>query len=248
MSELPGREVYDDETFFGQYQAMRASGTGLNDDLERPALARLLPDVRGASVLELGCGDGSLARELACAGAREVLAVDASERMLAEAARVPHPQVRYERSDMEALRRPAGQTDLVVSSLALHYVADYRGLVGRVAQWLRPGGAFVFSQEHPVCTAASPMTGWLDLGHGRQVWPVDDYSDEGPRTQHWLGQVVVKYHRPLSTVISELLAAGLALTGLAEPSPSDEVIAGKPWLAPHRRRPPLLIVSAVRRD
>jgi hypothetical protein len=57
--------------------------------------------------------------------------------------------------------------------------------------------------------------------------------------------VVVKYHRSVSTVLSELLAAGLTLTGLAEPSPSDEVIAGKPWLAPHRRRPPLLVISAV---
>jgi hypothetical protein len=42
----------------------------------------------------------------------------------------------------------------VVSSLAFHYVADLPGLLGRIGQWLRPGGLLLFSLEHPVVTAA----------------------------------------------------------------------------------------------
>lgn len=120
---LPGVVLYDDPLFFAGYRDLRADGGGLNEDLEQPALAALLPDVRGACVLDLGCGDGALARRLAEAGAREVIAVDASARMLAAA--VPHPLVRYLRADIETLDRPAGHADLVVSSLALHYVRDY---------------------------------------------------------------------------------------------------------------------------
>jgi ubiquinone/menaquinone biosynthesis C-methylase UbiE len=240
---LAGRDLYDDPDFFGRYQSLRAARAGLNDELEQPALARLLPPLRGARVIDLGCGDGALARRLADAGAQRVLAVDCSKRMLTLAARHPHPRVRYQWGDLETLSQPAASADCVVSSLALHYVRDYRGLVGRVARWLRPGGRFVFSMEHPVCTAASPMTGWLTAGSAT-VWPVDDYAEEGGRDQQWLGRGVLKYHRRLATVIGAILDAGLAVTGLDEPWPGDEAVARRPDLAQHRRRPPLLLVAA----
>ena len=218
---LAGRDLYDDRDFFGRYQSLRAARAGLNDELEQPALARRLAD----------------------AGAQRVLAVDCSKRMLTLAARHPHPRVTYQRDDLETLVQPAASADCVVSSLALHYVRDYRGLVGRVAEWLRPGGQFVFSIEHPVCTAANPMTGWLTVG-GATIWPVDNYAEEGCRTQQWLGRGVLKYHRRLATVIGAILAAGLAVTGLHEPWPGDQAVARRPDLAQHRRRPPVLLVAA----
>jgi SAM-dependent methyltransferase len=241
----PGRDLYDDPVFFAGYQRLRAGRAGLNEELEQPALARRLPSVDGRHVLELGCGDGALARRLAGAGASQVLGVDSSAAMLALAARQPHPRVRYQRGDIERLRRPAASADCVVSSLALHYVRDYRGLIGKVARWLRPGGRLVFSIEHPVCTAASPMTGWLAVGD-QAVWPVDCYADESARTQAWLGAPVLKYHRRLATVVGAILAAGLTLTALDEPAPDDETIARRPDLAQHRRRPPLLVVAAAK--
>jgi SAM-dependent methyltransferase len=238
---LAGPVLYDDPLFFARYRDLRSDGAGLNEDLEQPALAALLPDVRAARVLDLGCGDGALARRLAEAGAREVVAVDASARMLAEAG--PHPLVRYLRADIETLDRPAGSADLVVSSLALHYVRDYAGLIRRIAGWLRPGGRLVFSVEHPVCTAASPMTGWLAVD-GAWVWPVDQYGEETARTQDWLGRTVVKYHRRMATLAGEILAAGLVLTALDEPCPDAAAVARKPALDQHRRRPPVLILAA----
>jgi ubiquinone/menaquinone biosynthesis C-methylase UbiE len=242
---LPGRILYDDPAFFAGYQHLRTTGAGLNEELEQPALARLLLPVAGTSVVELGCGDGTLARRLAAAGAREVLAVDSSRRMLAIAADRPHPRVRYLHSDIETLRLPATSADRVVSSLALHYVSDYRGLIHRVAGWLSPGGQLVFSIEHPICTAASPMSGWRSVG-GTTVWPVDSYSDESTRTQQWLGCTLHKHHRRLTTLIGGVLDAGLVLTGLDEPWPGDETIARHPDLAQHSRRPPLLLLAAVK--
>jgi hypothetical protein len=76
------------------------------------------------------------------------------------------------------------------------------------------------------------------------VWPVDHYAEEGARTQDWLGRTVVKHHRRLATLVGEILAAGLMLTGLDEPQPSAEAVARHPALAQHLRRPPLLIVAA----
>jgi SAM-dependent methyltransferase len=237
------RPLYDDLAFFGRYQEMRQRGTGLNEDLERPALTRLLPAVAGADVLDLGCGDGSLGRWLAGQGARRVLGVDPSARMLALAARHAHPRVRYARARAEALALAPRCLDLVVSSLALHYVPGYGALIRRVARWLRPGGHLVYSVEHPVCTARDPMTGWVPVGEGT-VWPVDDYAREATRAQSWLGTVVIKHHRTVATLVGGVLAAGLVLAGLDEPCPDEGTLARRPDLADHRRRPPLLVISA----
>ena len=244
QSALPGSDLYDDPSFFSRYQLMRAARTGLNDELEQPALARMLLPVQGASVVELGCGDGTLARRLAAAGASDVLAVDSAQRMLALAARQPHPRVRYRQHDIETLDLAADSADRVVSSLAMHYVRDYPGLIERIARWLRPGGQLVFSIEHPVCTAMNPMTSWLTTG-GATVWPVDHYAEETARAQEWLGRTVLKYHRRLATIVSAILTAGLTLTGLDEPWPDDDALTRQPDLAQHRRRPPLLLVAAA---
>jgi ubiquinone/menaquinone biosynthesis C-methylase UbiE len=240
-----GRDLYDDPRFLGGYRRLRQSGAGINDAIEIPAMSRLLPPVTGAAVLDLGCGTGALARRLADAGAAQVLAVDSSQRMLALA--TPHPQVRYLRADLDELTVPDRMADLVVSSLVLHYVADYPALVQRIAHCLRPGGRFVFSIEHPICTAADPMTSWRQTAEGT-VWPVDDYAAEGPRTQHWIIEGVKKHHRRMATLIGGLLDAGLELTGIDEPVPDPAVLQRHPHLAEHLRRPPLLVLGARRRQ
>ena len=238
-----GRDLYDHPGFFAGYRRLRDAGQGINELLEIPALDRMLPPVAGASVIELGCGAGALARNLAEAGAAHVLAVDSSRRMLALT--TAHPRVRYLHADLERLTLPARRADLVVSSLVLHYIADYPGLVRRVAGWLRPGGRFVFSIEHPICTSADPMTGWWQTGDAT-VWPVDDYAAEGPRRQDWIVEGVRKYHRRVATLIGGLLDAGLELTGIDEPVPSPAALRSRPDLAEHLRRPPLLLLSARR--
>ncbi|GLY84314.1 class I SAM-dependent methyltransferase [Actinoallomurus iriomotensis] len=158
MTPIAGRDLYDDPRFFDGYRRLRASGRAINDAVEIPGLARLLPPVTGAQVVDLGCGTGTLARRLADAGAEHVLAVDVSARILAAA--VPHPRVRYLRADLETLTLPPARADLVVSSLALHYVADYEGLIRRVAGWLRPGGRVVKHHRR----TATLITGLLYAG------------------------------------------------------------------------------------
>jgi hypothetical protein len=87
------------------------------------------------------------------------------------------------------------------------------------------------------------MAGWVTAS-GQTFWPVDDYASEAPRAPQWLGAEVTKHHRRLATLIGGLLAAGLILDGIDEPSPDDELLARRPDLAAHRRRPPLLVLRA----
>jgi SAM-dependent methyltransferase len=234
---------YDDPVFFGRYWQLRERRAGLNEDLEQPAFAAQLPPVIGARVVDLGCGDGTLARWLADQGAQQVLGIDPSARMIERAAGCQHPRVRYCRARAESFSVAPGSLDLVVSSMALHYVTGYRALMHRIATWLRPGGHLVCSAEHPICTARNPMTGWFPAAGGA-LWPVDDYADEGPRTQQWLGRTVTKQHRRISTLVEGILTAGLTLVSISEPAPGRDLVARRPDLAQHRRRPPVLILSA----
>jgi 2-polyprenyl-3-methyl-5-hydroxy-6-metoxy-1,4-benzoquinol methylase len=78
MAAVKGADLYDDPVFLAGYRELRRAKRGLNDELEIPAMAALLPPVDRFRVVDLGCGAGELAVRLAEAGAAQVVAVDSS--------------------------------------------------------------------------------------------------------------------------------------------------------------------------
>ncbi len=240
------QNIYDDPTFFAGYSKLERFGAGWERAAEHADLLALLPAIDGRRALDLGCGAGQLARHLATLGAAEVLGVDVSERMLALAqTEWAHPRVTYQRAAVEAVTFPPARFDLVVSSLVLHYVDDYRGLVARIAQWLTPGGVLVYSTEHPIYTARLPGDGWVLDEAGRRVrWGLDRYADEGARDETWFVAGVRKVHRTLATLINGLVEAGLVVERVVEPIPDAQWLRGHPQMADERRRPMFLLVRA----
>lgn len=219
--------VYDDPDFFDAYTAFRAGSAGRlsNDALEHPAIRSLIPSPVGRDVLDIGCGTGDLSRWCARSGARSVLAVDPSARMIDRARELTGEDeahsIRWLHQPVETVELDPGSLDLAVSSLALHYIADYPGLLRRVHRWLRPGGVLVYSTEHPVHTAtASQEEGWCLDGTGDpRHWKLDDYGVEGPRDQRWLGTTVPKHHRRISTLLNALTGTGFLIEQVLEPRP-----------------------------
>jgi 2-polyprenyl-3-methyl-5-hydroxy-6-metoxy-1,4-benzoquinol methylase len=247
MADTGGpQNIYDDPVFFAGYSTLERFGAGWERAAEHADLLALLPDVTGRRALDLGCGAGQLARHLAEAGAAEVLGVDISERMLALArAEWAHPRVTYHRAAIEDAAFPPERFDLVVSSLALHYVIDYAGLIRRIAAWLRPGGVLVYSTEHPIFTARLPGDGWVLEGEGRRArWAIDRYADEGPREETWFVAGVRKVHRTLATLINGLVEAGLIVERVVEPVPGEPWLRDHPAMRDERRRPVFLLVRA----
>ncbi len=229
---------YDEQTFFDQYARMARSQRGLKAAGEWKSLEKILPDFAGKRVLDLGCGYGWHCVYAAEHGAASVLGTDISEKMLDVARQKTRaPVVTYERAAMEDLQFASGHFDAVLSSLALHYVADYKALVDRVYEWLTPGGDFVFSVEHPVFTAQGTQD-WVYGQNGEILhFPVDNYSLEGPRDAVFLGEHVRKYHRTLTGYLETLLARGFQLRHVVEPVPPAEY--------PNElRRPMMLLVAA----
>ncbi|MCC6177763.1 MAG: class I SAM-dependent methyltransferase [Chloroflexi bacterium] len=244
----PPQNIYDDPDFFAGYSTLERFGDGWDRAVEHPVFIALLPDVRGVRVLDLGCGMGQLAYHLAEQGAAEVVGLDISKRMLALAtAERSHPRVTYRREALETAAFPTGRFDLVVSSLAFHYVSDYRGLMRRIADWLTPGGVLVFSTEHPIYTAVDPATGWAVDETGRRLhWAIDNYADEGVREQHWFAEGVQKYHRSFATFVNGLVEAGFVVDRVAEPVPTDADLKRYPHYLDERRRPTFLLIRAHR--
>ena len=132
--------------------------------------------------------------------------------------------------------------DLVVSSLALHYVDDYAAVVKRVYASLVPGGQFVFSVEHPLCTAQP--SGWVLSPEGERLhWPLDNYHYETERQSRWFVENVTKFHRTLQTYVNTLIAAGFRLDHLGEPTPLPHALKERPSLTDALRRPPFLLLA-----
>ena len=240
--------AYDDPEFFEGYRRMRESQASANELIEQPALRNCLPPLEGLEILEFGCGMGHLSLHLAEQGASRVLATDASEKML-EVAREERPQERIEYllCAMEELQLPRSSFDLVVSSLAVHYVEDYATLVRSVAGWLRSSGWFVFSVEHPMKTAPrNPSVDWVKDAQGRTHWPVDGYCEEGARERSWFAEGIVKYHRKIATLVNTLVTARLVIKRVEEPEEALESGRRELVFPLHRQRPSVLVIGAVK--
>lgn len=238
---------YDDIRFFEKYSEMPRSIGGLEAAGEWEAFRAMLPELSDRRVLDLGCGFGWHCRYARQRQASAVIGVDLSENMLARArAMTDDDAIEYRCQAIEDIDFTAEQFDVVISSLALHYVEDVNTIFSKVYDALVPGGTLVFSVEHPIFTAL-PGQDWHYGANGEKLhWPVDNYHEEGIRTTRFLNTDVVKYHRTVATYATALLEAGFAIAKLSELRPTPAMLAQNPAWHDEARRPIFLLMSAVK--
>ncbi|WP_152403867.1 class I SAM-dependent methyltransferase [Paenibacillus cellulositrophicus] len=238
---------YDDTAFFAAYKEMPRSIGGLGAAGEWHEFKASLPDLQGKSVLDLGCGFGWHCRYAREQHAAEVVGVDISAKML-ESAReqTDDPAITYLQAPIEDIDFPDGHFDVVLSSLAFHYVQSFDAVCQKVHSCLKQGGTFVFSVEHPIFTSRPEQEWILDDQGSPLYWPVDHYQDEGVRSTAFLTDHVIKYHRTLSTYINDLIRTGFAITAVREPLP-DPKLMHHPGMKDETRRPMFLILSAEKK-
>jgi SAM-dependent methyltransferase len=240
---------YDDPAFFAQYSSMPRSMGGLEAAGEWPAFRALLPNLRDKRVLDLGCGYGWHCRYAREQGANRVIGVDLSEKMLARAREsTDDNNIEYRQMAIEDIDFTSEEFDVVLSSLALHYVERFDIVCQKVYHYLKEGGSFVFSVEHPIFTSLATQDWYYGPGGERLHWPVDHYQEEGARLARFLGHGVVKYHRTVAAYVNTLIKTGFTFTRLSEPQPPQAMLAERPDMQDETRRPMFLLLAAAKNE
>ncbi|PIS04898.1 MAG: hypothetical protein COT81_03960 [Candidatus Buchananbacteria bacterium CG10_big_fil_rev_8_21_14_0_10_42_9] len=207
-------------------EKMRSGQNIAHTYLEKPAMYDTLPNVRGKSVLCIGCGTGEECYYLKSQGAKYVIGIDISNKLI-DVARQSYPGIEFEVMDMEKLVFPQKKFDVVYSSLALHYVKNWTRVLENIHRVLKVGGVFLFSTHHPAKWGAEIVRGkkknTFMLGYEKSKDSDDckihgDYLTERKINDTWFDEFPVSYyHKPISTIVKSVLEAGFEILDFLEP-------------------------------
>ncbi|CAB4367516.1 MAG: methyltransferase domain-containing protein [Actinobacteria bacterium] len=195
-------------------------------------------------VLDLGCGDGQIARALAENGA-EVLGVDPTQLHIDIATqRGGGPQ--YVLGGATDIPAPDNSFDAVVACLVFEHIDQLEEAMAEVARVLKPGGQFSFFLNHPLLQ--TPGSGWIDdhiIDPPEQYWRIGPYLVETETIEEVEKDVFIRFvHRPLSRYINALIANGLSIERMVEPSPPPGFLARAPEYALAHTVPRLLYLRS----
>lgn len=240
------KNIYDNEMFFKEYSKIRENEYNYNNLIEKPAISKLLPNLDGKVVLDLGCGNGDNCIEFINRGAEKVIGVDISSNMLDIAInKNSHENIQYIKMDMEQICEINEKFDMVYSSLAIHYVKNYDLLISNIRKLLKTDGILLFSQEHPYTTAPKKGCAWTKDGSGNKLYAhLSDYMYSGKREVMWFQTKVEKYHRPMSEIINTLIREKFNLKEIIEPIPDEYALSKRNDMIDEFHRPTSIIIKA----
>ena len=225
------------------YESAADGQFNFNRDFIIPQLLKVVGSVEGLTVLDAGCGEGIVSRQLAAEKA-SVYGIDVSPRLI-ELAR-QRDQLQAVTYAVHDLSRPLpefeGTFDLVVSNMVLNDVPNYKGFIATLSSVLKPNSRVVMSINNPYSALIREK--------------VDDYFDSGKAVLYGMAQegvAVYYYHHTLAEYMSAFQTAGLLLRSLVDmrlpktlaarlPEKSKEF----PWYPMYTRFPFMQVLELVK--
>ena len=244
------QNIYDNEKFYNDYISLRKNIVNANDLLEIPIMKEMLPDLKGKSVLDLGCGYGEMSKYFVDMGAKRVVACDISENMLGLANKVnSNEKIEYKLLAMEELNNLDEKFDLIFSSLAFHYIEDFNKLIQDISNHLNENGILLFSQEHPIttCTKHLDKEAKKLVINGKKFHLLSDYNVVGKRESNWNVEGVIKYHRNFKTTLNTIINNGLEILAIDESWARKEAVEVSEKYYNQNDKPYFLFVKAKKK-
>jgi len=197
-------------------------------------------------VLDLGCGDGQIARALAAQGS-DVLGVDPTQLHI-DIAIERGGGPRYLLGGATDIPADDNSFDAVVACLVFEHIDQMDEAMTEVARVLKPEGQFSFFLNHPLLQ--TPGSGWIDdhiIDPPEQYWRIGPYLVETESLEEVEKDVYIRFiHRPLSRYVNALFANGMTLERMVEPSPPAGFLARAPEYALAHTVPRLLYLRSTK--
>jgi SAM-dependent methyltransferase len=209
-------------------------------DIPNEAELRLLGELKGRRVLELGCGGAQCSIAFAMQGA-SAIGVDFSAEQLAFARRLCEREgvkVELHEGDLADLAWLRGDSiDLVFSAYAFGFVDDLGRVFRQVHRVLKVGAPLVFSLPHPVYDM-------IDDEAEQPLLVRRSYFDRRPIDYDHNGIAFTDYHHTISDLYLGLVRASYRVDVILEPEPTTTGPRSQHWRDTFRSVPRTLIVKA----
>ncbi len=197
-------------------------------------------------VLDIGTGEGQIARLLAADGS-SVVGMDPTMAQVEEAVRRAEGPS-YARAGAADLPVADESFDAAIACLVFEHITAVDRAIAEVARVLKPGGRFVFMLNHPLLQ--TPSAGWIDdhmVEPPEQYWRIGPYLVESESVEEVQKDVFIRFiHRPLSRYINALADAGLMIDRMIEPAPPAGFLAKNDSFQAAAAIPRLLVLSCTK--
>ncbi len=217
----------------------RAGYDVYRDHLNTPAFFEMLPDIKGLSGLDIGCGEGHNTRLLAERGAR-VAAIDISDRFIKHAQHLEKREtsgINYQVASAVELPFADSTFDFITGFMSFMDVAETARALAESHRVLKPGGFMQFSITHPCYDTPHRRNLRDDTGLTYAI-EVGGYFEnlEGQVTEWIFGaapahekEVLPKFKTPrftrtISQWLNLLIDTGFRLERIEEPRPSNQKV------------------------
>lgn len=189
-----------------------------NEYTEMPATLKLLGNIKGKKILDLGCGSGLYIKKL-LKGGGNVKGIDLSPELI-KIAKKENPKIEFKVGSIsKKLPYKTGEFDIVLGALVMHYVDNWNPALKEIKRVLKPKGIFVFSTENPFRTAIQRT-----MCNGRKFKEVKDYFNERLKinkieTPEGKKVTIMRYRKTYETIIGYILKNNFEILDYADAKP-----------------------------
>ena len=202
---------------------IRDEPTILSDYTARPRVLETLGNVEGMDILDLGCGEGYLARKLARAGANSICGIDLSSEMVKAASKQNQEDqlpITYQDTDLRQWSAPSKAFDWAIAVFLFNYLTidESAKIITKAKAALKPQGQLVFTLPHPSLP-------WLREAHAPFYFERPQLSYQEARDQSLSGRIwhrngnsvpVQCFHKTLSDIYHLAQEAEFRILSLSE--------------------------------